>query len=312
MMIRFVNSTTTALVLFLSIGAILPQSVRGHFFWAETDAANDKVVVTFSEDAGVPDKVIAMMNDRVKEMAYTTTTSAAIGVALSLNDETTALEGDLPKSLAFNRDSDSDNKDGPALVSGYLDFGAFQKFQDLEYSFGAQVYSSENDYDGFFRPLLKDSVKPSIAMRNCGAASNNSKGITTPATSATMSYQFDVGGFPSEGPLGVCIYRKGGLKMGCGEFSLFSREKEEEEGRAAVPWKTSIGRNLRGGENLDIDIGIDTDIDTDTDLSLVEEDAPYILYAIANKTITDKSSGGVSIAFASTSVYFEGACKEHS
>jgi len=300
MMIHFLNSTT-AFVLFLSIGAILPQTARGHFFWAETNAAADQVVVTFSENAGVPDKIIAMFEDRVKEIAYTTTTSAPVGVALSLNDEKTALEGDLPQSLSFNRDSDSDsdNKDGPALVSGYLDFGAFEKFQDLEYSFGAQVYGSENDYDGFFRPLLKDSVKPSIAMRNCGAESNNSKGITT---TATMSYQFDVGGFPSEGPLGVCIYRKGGLKMGCGEFSLFSRE--EEEGLVAVPWENSIGRNLRGGGNLDLDI--------DIDLSVVEEDAPYILYAIANKTITDKASGGVSIAFASTSVHFEGACKEHS
>merc|ERR1712176_337248 len=106
------------------------------------------------------------------------------------------------------------------------DFGPFMKFHDLEYTFGAQVYESEGDYDAFFRPLLRESDKPSIAMRNCGGSEGT-------------SYQFDVGGFPSEGPLGVCIYRKGGIEMDCGEL-----ESVEDASTG-----TSVARSLRLVEN---------------------------------------------------------------
>mmetsp|Transcript_9487 Transcript_9487/g.23283 ORF Transcript_9487/g.23283 Transcript_9487/m.23283 type:complete len:276 (+) Transcript_9487:211-1038(+) len=275
-MIRHALAATTFL-----IGSALPSIVRGHFFWAETDEAADHVTVTFSEDAGVPDKVIAMMESRVKTMAYTAGSEAEVNIAVNLNSDKTFLEGDLPQSLLR-----SDGHNDPALVSGYLDFGPFMKFEDLQYTFGAQVYSSEADYDAFFRPLLLKGDKPTIVMRNCGG----NKGT---------SYQIDVGGFPSGGPLGVCIYRKGGLKMGCGEW-------ESDEHALAG---TSVGRSLRFGENLlsNADLSINF---SHTAFEQKQEDAPYLLYAMANKTITDKESGDIRIVFASTSVYFEGPCKE--
>jgi len=279
--------------LFLLIGAILPQTVPGHFFWAETNTAADHVTVTFSENAGVPDKVIAIMERRVTRMAYYNGSDTTVDVALTFNDEKTMLEGDLPRSSLNNNDDNNDNNDGPALVSGYLDFGSFEKFHDLEYSFGAQVYSSEADYDAFFRPLLLlGNEQPLIVMRNCGGSSHGT------------SYQFDVGGFPSEGPLGVCIYRKGGIQMGCGEF--VSGEPEVY----GLPRTMSLGRTLRRGENhrnptMDLSIELSTAM-----LEQHQEEVPYLLYAIANKTIADKASGDSNIVLASTSVYFEGPCKE--
>lgn len=300
-----------SLARFLWIGviAILPHTVRGHFFWAETNGADqpDRVTVTFSENAGVPDKVIAIMEHRVTRMAYTVGDST-VDVALALNEEKTVLEGDLPRSFLVGHGGDNHqhNNDGPALVSGYLDFGSFEKFHDLEYSFAAQVYSSNADYDAFFRPLLTNDT-PSIVMRNCGGSS--SKGT---------SYQFDVGGFPSEGPVSVCIYRKGGLKMGCGEFSVPGEQHEDEEHFDLAPGEiaTSLGRsrsrNLLRGEKRDFDAKTDLSIELSPSIFLEqnEDEAPYLLYAIANKTRTDEASGEISIAFASTSVYFEGPCQE--
>ena len=276
-MIRPALATTIFLV-----GSALPPMVLGHFFWAETNEAADRVTVTFSENAGVPDKVIAMVESRVTKMAYTAGSDAEVDIAVSLNGDKTVLEGELPRSLLRgNRNGD------PALVSGYLDFGPFMKFDDLEYTFGAQVYSREADYDAFFRPMLLQADKPSIAMRNCGG----NKGT---------SYQFDVGGFPYEGPLGVCIYRKGGIKLDCGEW-----ESEEYD----LAGTTSEARSLLLGENLLPNMDLSIDI-SHTSLEQKQEDAPYLLYAMANKTITDKESGDVRIVFASTSLYFEGPCKE--
>jgi len=272
---------TTLVTTILLIGANLPPIVRGHFFWAETNEAADHVTVTFSESAGVPDKVIGMMQGRVTKMSYIAGSDAAVDVAVNLNDDKTLLEGDLPGSLFQGIDHDD-----PAIVSGFLDFGPFMKFQDLEYSFGAQVYSTEGDFDAFFRPLLHKGDKPSIALRNCGG-------------NKETSFQFDVGGFPPEGPLGVCIYRKGGLKIGCGEW---------ESNEHASPGM-SVGRSLRHDENLPSNLDMSIDI-SDTALERMQEDPPYLLYAMANKTITDKESGDVSIVFASTSVYFKGPCKE--
>ena len=37
---------------------------------------------------------------------------------------------------------------------------------------------------------------------------------------------------------------------------------------------------------------------------------PYLLYALANQTVVDTNSGNTTIMFASTSVYFEGTCKQ--
>jgi len=263
-----------ALVLFLSIGVI-----EGHFFWAETDEDADSVAVTFSESAGVPDKVIAMMEGRVTSVTFKSISKAA-EIALELNEEKTVLEGDLPHDYI---------DDGPVLVSGYLDFGPFMTFADLEYSFEAQVYRSKDDFDSFFRPLLKKADTPSIALRNCGGKKDGK----------SMSYQFGVGGFP-EGPLDVCLYRKGGQKIGCGEWN--KQQLEEElviNGVSAESF--SSGRKLIQDRNP---------IPVDEPPPSEDTEASYVLYAMANTTITDEASGNTSIAFASTSVYFKGPCKD--
>jgi len=280
------NHFRLALALLLSIGAILPLSGQGHFFWAETDEDADSVAVIFSENAGVPDKVISMMEDRVTTIAYTSA-GHTVNVALGLNHDKNLLEGDLPRKS---------NDMGPALVSGYLDFGPFMKFADLEYSFGAQVYHSEDDFQFFFQPLLTGD-KPSIALRNCGATKDGS-----------MSYQFDIGGFPSEGPLGVCLYRKGGQKIGCGEWN--QKMPEEELVVYGVPAESSsLGRSLARDRSQFRNPSVDATPEISKLQPMEDAEGPYILYAIANKTITDEASGDVSIAFASTSVYFEGPCK---
>lgn len=276
-------------ILFLSVGALLPRTIRGHFFWAETNEEADHVTVTFSENAGVPDKVISMMESRVKKMAYFNggDTDAKMDVLLTMNENRTLLEGDFPQSYS-----------SPAMVLGYLDFGPFMKFHDLQYSFGAQVYASEEDYDSFFRPMVhkQNENKPSIVLRNCGG----SKGT---------SFQFDVGGFPpSQDPLGVCVYRKGGVRLGCGEFR--SRETEEQY-EALSSWETSTARLLRRSVNSNTNKGLSIEISPAT-LDEHSEESPYLLYAMANKTTTNKTSGDISISFASTSVYFEGPCKEGS
>jgi len=260
--------------------ALLPQSSRGHFFWAETDQMDNHVDVTFSEKAGVPDKVISIMEGRVTKVIYITEPTNIVDVNVALNEDKTVLEGDLPQS-----------EGGPAMVAGYLDFGPFMNFKDLEYSFGAQIYRSEADYDEFFVPLLQKSDKPLIVMRNCGG----NKGT---------SYQFAVGGFPQEGTLGVCIYQKGGFEIGCGDFH--SHQLEEDMETTSV-----VGRALRRGnvpKNLSIEI-------SPAVLEEIQQDDndytnPTIFYAIANKTIADEASTDVSIAFASTSVYFGGPCKQ--
>jgi len=40
------------------------------------------------------------------------------------------------------------------------------------------------------------------------------------------------------------------------------------------------------------------------------DDAHFLLYALANKTVVDEETGDMTILFASTSVYFEGACQD--
>lgn len=288
------------LALFLLLGAtVVPRRVRGHFFWAETNEEADRVTVTFSEQAGVPDKVVAMFEDRVTSMTYTYTyTGAAIlpktTVALAMNEEKTLLEGDLKPA-------------SPALLSGILDFGPFQNFEDLRYSFGAQIYNSEADFDGFFRPLLSNvGDTPTIVMRNCGGSSQNG-----------TSYQFDVAGFPSEGgPLGVCMYRKGGLQVGCGTFSSGSAQNQEWHGETTS--LDRLRRQLRSGDAADAAGGTQKMLHP-TLLELVplpseqphdESSSPYLLYALANKTAIDEASGKNTLLFASTSVYFQGPCQE--
>mmetsp|Transcript_12824 Transcript_12824/g.26989 ORF Transcript_12824/g.26989 Transcript_12824/m.26989 type:complete len:329 (-) Transcript_12824:88-1074(-) len=315
----------------LVIAAVVPPRVRGHFFWAETNTNEDsdvnRVTAVFSEKAGVPDKVIARFEDRVTSMSMTYPGAIVPKtVALTMNDEKTLLEGDLTDSASASAPTSSGlYGHQPALVSGFLDFGPYEKFEDVRFSFGAQIYDSEADFEGFFRPLLKDvGDTPTIVMRNCGGSSSSSYHGT-----ATASYQFDVAGFPSKGgPLGVCLFLKGGQPMGCGTFPS-GAEKQKQRGHL----ETSVDRlrQLRGGDSdgdheagngaassrserqkkpLTLKLSSSLVVSEQDESSSSLSSSPYLLYALANMTETDEASGNINIAFASTSVYFQGTCQE--
>jgi hypothetical protein len=197
------------------------------------------------------------------------------------------LEGNLTPP-SFGGYVDVENN-GPYFVSGFLDNGPYERFHDVKFSFGAQMYNTEADYDAFFRPLLNDvGVTPTIVMRNRGGSNGT-------------SYQFNVAGFPSEGPLGVCIYRKGGIQLGCGNF--FSGAQDEGMDRT-----TSRQRQLRSGTG-DIEYR-NAKMDLSAELSASMPEQQDLPYAKANKTVTNTVSGDINIIFASTSVHFHGPCKE--
>ncbi len=270
---------TLALLLFL-LTSSFPQSAHAHAFWAEDEIANNRVLVEFSEHAGVPDKVVDRFASRVPKMLYTGVDNTTEIVSMHLNSHQNVLEGNLPPQ----------RNDSPYLISGFVDNGPYERFHDVRFSFGAQMYSKNADYEQFFRPLLKTVTTPTIVMRNCGGSKNG-----------TMSYQFDIGGFPSEGPLGVCIYRAGGMQLGCGNFDS-NQEIEEEEG---LQQKDSRQRKLRG-DAAGAPFRPKMDFSMEVNIPMSEQ----LLFAKANKTVTEEGSGDITILFATTSVYFQGPCKE--
>ena len=93
------------------------------------------MTVAFSEKAGVPDKVIAMFEDRVTSMSmtYPGATAPQI-VALVMNEEKTLLEGDLTDPASSSATSSGWHRHQPALVSGFLDNGPYHKFKDVQFS----------------------------------------------------------------------------------------------------------------------------------------------------------------------------------
>ena len=270
---------TLALLLFL-LTSSFPQSAHAHAFWAEDEIANYRVLVEFSEHAGVADKVVARFASRVTKMVYTGVDNTTEIVSMHLNARHTLLEGDLPPQIY----------DSPYLISGFVDNGPYERFHDVRFSFGAQMYSKHADYEQFFRPLLKTVTTPTIVMRNCGGSKNG-----------TTSYQFDVGGFPSEGPLGVCIYRAGGMQLGCGNFD--SKEINEEEG--GLQQKDSRQRKLRG-DTAGAPFRPKMDLSIELNIPMPDQ----LLFAKANKTVTEEGSGDITILFATTSVDFQGPCDE--
>ena len=338
----------------------------------EEEEAED-VVVTFSEQAGVHDKIIGILSDRVQSMkCYTpdTTNSENVvinDVPLSLSEDKSYLTGTLIQATTMTKTGDDNDHDntassgGPEYVYGYLDFGPFGKFQDLQYAFGAQSYQSDSDYDTFFRPLLKKmtqghsggeknknknknknndndndndndngdndtattTVTPAIVLRNCGGDGSG-------------SYQFDVAGFTTEGgPLGVCLYQKGGIEVGCGTFAVpslssFIMTRTIDHRRQLLRSNTNNNKKEDVDDDSEVNDRDNTkkaDIDdfgyyhiTTTHDTLEQHQqqgpetealtTPYLLYALANQTVVDTNSGNTTIMFASTSVYFEGTCKQ--
>mmetsp|Transcript_21761 Transcript_21761/g.60420 ORF Transcript_21761/g.60420 Transcript_21761/m.60420 type:complete len:314 (+) Transcript_21761:314-1255(+) len=295
--------------------ALVFVPVHGHFFWAETNPQADRVTVTFSEKAGVPDPVLARFGDRLTNMSYT---GAIVPerVGLAMNPNKTLLEGHLRSA--------SSGWFHPALVSGTFDVGPYVKFSDVRYSFGAQIYDKQADFDGFFRPLLDDvGDTPTIVLRNCGTRNVNVNRTGT-------SYQFDVGGFPSGGgPLGVCLYRKGGSRIDCGTFGRRESEtRTENETETKIEIETeqvvtvaspARHRELRGGggapRGAPKRFPARLQSHSHSHLHSLQpafdsDDANFLLYALANKTVVDEETGDMTILFASTSVYFEGACQD--
>jgi len=230
-----VNNSMTCLVLLL-LGAttlyrygVVP--VDGHFIWADTDNTDEgnyqDVLVEFSENAGVRDPLARILPPGMTMEYYgigaTHEHSHEDHVPLTLSKDSSYLTGLLPRHAKYNT--------GSAYVYGTLDYGTFEDFNDLFYPFAAQIYGfdSEADYETFFRPLLKTISTPTIAMKNCGGSNGK-----------TESYKFDIGGFPSEGTVNVCVYEKGGLKLGCGDFVPTTTTTAREETTL-----TSIDRRRR-------------------------------------------------------------------
>merc|ERR1719343_93780 len=187
---------------------------------------------------------------------------------MHLNDKGNLMEGDLaPQAYSQNT--------APYFVSGFVDYGPFEKFHDIKFSVGTQVYGDDSDYDKFFRPLLKDvDDKPTIVMRNCGGSDGT-------------SFQFDVAGFPAEGPLGVCIYQKGGMQVGCGNFNL----ELVKDGLVSLQLRRPNKRKAEQARQK-----MDLSMQLNIPMSLQQERTH--LYAKANKTITDEESGDETILIA--------------
>merc|ERR1712238_156121 len=230
----------------------------------------------FSEKAGVHDPLARILPPKM-EMEYygpsPFTPSHEDHIPLTLSKDSSYLTGLLPRHAHYNT--------GSAYVYGILDYGKFQDFNDLLYPFATQLYGfdSEADYEGFFRPLLKKIPTPTIVMKNCGGS-----------TGKTDSYKFDIGGFP-EGTVHVCIYQKGGLKLGCGDFIPTTTAKQQEFGQEET--MTSIDRRSRQ---------LRQPYEDDRTKSLVLSIDSMML-----EQQQQQQQQGFTIS-ASTSVYFEGPC----
>ena len=262
----------------------VPSTVQGHFFWADTDPLGQEVTVTFNENPGEPDGVIAMMEGKLKEMKYyREKQSKSSTVYLEMNENKTAFEGSL------------DFTEKPGFVTGFFDFGPFEKFSDLQYSFSAQIHDNDDSFDTFYKPIIQKIPYPTIALRHCGGKKDEK----------AMSYQFDVSGFPDGGELGVCLYRTGGVKVGCGEFDYFEYlDPEKNNGNE------DANRNLRGDTTTNGHRRLTMTLEVEDD-DVEEEEYPYLLYAMANKTFSGKYIDDAdAIVFASTSVYFTGECSD--
>jgi len=299
-----VNSTCLLL-----IGAITSSSnvVDGHFVWADTDTETQMVFVEFSEKAGVADKLIRILPSL--RMQYIDATNKAShndedDIPLNLSEDKSLLEGCLPRHGQGTR------HDGlPAYVYGTLDYGKFQDFHDLLYPFAAQIYESEDDYEGFFRPLMRKIKSPAIVMTNCGTSDDDGK---------TDRHGLDIGGFP-EGPVDVCIYKKGGLEIGCGSFVSSgdvvptTTEQQEQQEFGQEETITSIDRRQLRRHQDDSIISTNKSLVLSIDSMLGQQlgsttSSPVLIYALANSTTIDKETGETNIIFASTSVYFQGPC----
>eukprot|EP00588_Corethron_pennatum_P018470 CAMPEP_0194305786 /NCGR_PEP_ID=MMETSP0171-20130528/3137_1 /TAXON_ID=218684 /ORGANISM="Corethron pennatum, Strain L29A3" /LENGTH=245 /DNA_ID=CAMNT_0039057411 /DNA_START=47 /DNA_END=784 /DNA_ORIENTATION=+ len=170
---------------------LLRAKVDAHYFWADVDETSSRVEVTFSEKAGVPDRTIQVLKDKLagQEMSVFSLEKPTVAVVANLEDDRMAAP--LPEIV------------GPAVVVGSLDYGYFAMVGgDLQYTFSTQIYREEADWtSGFFSDFVSPADGPmTILMNSCGPEG-----------------EFRIYGLPptASGEVGVCVYALGGAELGC-------------------------------------------------------------------------------------------------
>lgn len=161
-----------------------------------------------------------------------------------------------------------------ALASGHFDFGPYTPLGASDVQF---TYNAQiyQAYSGFddFFVGLMEKAKYPSIVMR------NCGG-----NSETTSYQFAVGGFPGGKALDVCLYYQGGIKIHCGSFQV--------PDDSTILMESILSPSLTTSHF---------------------NDAPTLIYAKANMTVTDGPASNDNkprLLYATTSVYFEGVCKK--
>jgi len=263
------------------------KASESHFLWAEIDSVGEDsndVNVVFSEEAGVPDPIIKILAKRVTDMDFI---SPDGGAEISLKNEGDHLVGKIDSSKDIS-EKKRKAADDPFLVSGFLDYGPFPIMQpppDLQYTFVAQKFVEESDWENFFEELHA----PYFAV------------LMVSSTMCGPPYKVSVAGGdfdPSKTEIDVCLFEKGGTKIGCthgvpGKNMNTVQKSDDDDNHQLHTYltieKEENGRNLR--KNI-----------------VLDESPPKYVYALANFTAT-KNDQKV-LKFASTSIELNGQCNE--
>jgi len=191
--------TSTSLLLILLVS--LTQS---HYFWAEINVVNKntvEVTLTFSDKAGLPSTMIQNVSHQIPYMNVLNEKDDEYLIAMKSGKEGDRLVGTLADSFK------------PVIASGFVDYGPFEEIMNLRYTFSAQLYSQESDWESFFQGI--SSKRFLVLMKSCGPP-----------------YQFRVTGVDAENThVDICLYHKGGLLIDCTSNLVgnqFSIEAERE------------------------------------------------------------------------------------
>lgn len=274
------NSTKQHAGLMVAVVLLLHLRVlQAHYMWANvvekpTDTSQNirpiHVDVVFSQTAGVPDGNALA---EILDSYSDAITQMTHTCCCNSYDFSLHVKDDVLEGDFFPNDPNNLMSNCSALASGHFDFGPYKPLGagDVQFTYNAQLYQSYSGFDDFFVELVKKATYPSIVMRNCGGNGD------------TMSYQFAVGGFPGGKALDVCLYYQGGIEIHCGTFQ--------------VPDNSTIL------------------MESFLPLSLTTphfKDQSTLMFAKANMTVTDSpaTEDKPQLLYATTSVYFEGICKE--
>lgn len=263
------------------------KASNSHYLWAEIDSVDNgsnNVNIVFSEEAGVPDPVIKILAKRVTDsgMAFI---SGEGGKSITLENEGDHLVG----KIESNKDESGKKRktaDDPFLVSGFLDYGPFPIMQpppDLQYTFVAQKFSEESDWENFFEQLHAPYFAVlMVSGTMCGP----------PYKVAIAGADFD----PSQTAIDVCLFEKGGKKIGCTHSEPDEHSNIVEEDDDDNKYQRHLFLTIEKEEN---DRNLRKNI-------MLDESPPKYVYALANATIGENDS--MVLKFASTSIELNGEC----